>query len=73
MRRREAEEAVRMALAIHRELLPVYTGTFRNQGVINTKASLAMLGLPGGPVRPPRLAGTGARSRAASRWHRRPV
>jgi 4-hydroxy-tetrahydrodipicolinate synthase len=44
---------VRQALAIHRELLPVYTGTFRNQGVINTKASLAMLGLPGGPVRPP--------------------
>ena len=44
---------VRTALAIHRELLPVYTGTFRNQGVINTKASLAMLGLPGGPVRPP--------------------
>ena len=44
---------VRRALAIHRELLPVYTGTFRNQGVINTKASLAMLGLPGGPVRPP--------------------
>ena len=44
---------VRTALAIHRELLPVYTGTFRNQGVINTKASLAMLGQPGGPVRPP--------------------
>jgi 4-hydroxy-tetrahydrodipicolinate synthase len=44
---------VRTALAIHRELLPVYTGTFRNQGVINTKAALAMLGLPGGPVRPP--------------------
>ena len=44
---------VRTALAIHRELLPIYTGTFRNQGVINTKAALAMLGLPGGPVRPP--------------------
>jgi 4-hydroxy-tetrahydrodipicolinate synthase len=41
------------ALAIHRELLPVYTGIFRNQGVIMTKAALGLLGLPGGPVRPP--------------------
>jgi 4-hydroxy-tetrahydrodipicolinate synthase len=41
------------ALAIHRELLPVYTGMFRNQGVIMTKAALGLLGLPGGPVRPP--------------------
>ena len=41
------------ALAIHRELLPVYTGIFRNQGVIMTKAALGLLGLPGGPVRLP--------------------
>ena len=41
------------ALAIHRELLPVYTGLFRSQGVIMTKAALGLLGLPGGPVRPP--------------------
>jgi 4-hydroxy-tetrahydrodipicolinate synthase len=41
------------ALAIHRDLLPVYTGMTRTQGVITTKAALAMLGLPGGPVRPP--------------------
>jgi 4-hydroxy-tetrahydrodipicolinate synthase len=41
------------AQGIHRELLPVYTGTFRNQGVIMTKASLGLLGLPGGPVRLP--------------------
>jgi 4-hydroxy-tetrahydrodipicolinate synthase len=41
------------ALAIHRELQPVYTGMTRTQGVITTKAALAMLGLPGGPVRPP--------------------
>jgi 4-hydroxy-tetrahydrodipicolinate synthase len=41
------------ALAIHRELLPVYTGMTRMQGTISTKAALAMLGLPGGPVRPP--------------------
>ncbi len=41
------------ALAIHRELLPVYTGLFRTQGVILTKAALGLLGLPGGSVRPP--------------------
>jgi 4-hydroxy-tetrahydrodipicolinate synthase len=41
------------ALAIHRELLPVYTGLFRSQGVIMTKAALGLLGLPGGSVRPP--------------------
>jgi 4-hydroxy-tetrahydrodipicolinate synthase len=44
---------VSTALAIHRELLPVYTGMTRMQGTISTKAALAMLGLPGGPVRPP--------------------
>ena len=36
------------ALRIHRELLPVYTGLFRTQGVILTKAALSLLGLPGG-------------------------
>ncbi len=41
------------ALAIHNELLPVYTGLFRSQGVIMTKAALGLLGLPGGPVRAP--------------------
>jgi 4-hydroxy-tetrahydrodipicolinate synthase len=41
------------ALAIHRSLLPVYTGMFRNQGVIMTKAALGLLGLPGGTVRAP--------------------
>jgi 4-hydroxy-tetrahydrodipicolinate synthase len=41
------------ARRIHRELLPVYTGIFRNQGVIMTKAALGLLGLPGGPVRLP--------------------
>jgi 4-hydroxy-tetrahydrodipicolinate synthase len=41
------------ALRIHRELLPVYTGLFRTQGVILTKAALSLLGLPGGSVRPP--------------------
>jgi len=41
------------ALRLHRELLPVYTGLFRNQGVIMTKAALGLLGLPGGTVRLP--------------------
>ena len=41
------------ARALHYELLPVYTGIFRNQGVIMTKAALRLLGLPAGPVRSP--------------------
>ncbi len=41
------------ARAINRSLLPVYTGCFRTQGVILTKAALAMQGLPAGPVRLP--------------------
>lgn len=41
------------AASLHRSLLPVYTGVFRNQGVILTKAALTQLGLPGGRVRPP--------------------
>lgn len=42
------------ALRNHRELMPVYTGIMtRTQGVIATKAALALLGLPGGPVRMP--------------------
>lgn len=44
---------VTRALAIHRRLTPVYTGIFRTQGVITTKAVLNMFGLPGGPVRTP--------------------
>ncbi|MFM8192256.1 MAG: 4-hydroxy-tetrahydrodipicolinate synthase [Actinomycetota bacterium] len=41
------------ALEIHQKLLPVYTGTFRTQGAILTKAALNMVGLPGGKVRLP--------------------
>ncbi|MGF7234589.1 MAG: 4-hydroxy-tetrahydrodipicolinate synthase [Frankia sp.] len=41
------------ALRIHNDLLPVYTGIFRTQGAILTKAALTLAGLPGGPVRPP--------------------
>jgi 4-hydroxy-tetrahydrodipicolinate synthase len=41
------------ALRLHRQLLPVFTGFFRTQGVILTKAALTLAGLPAGPVRPP--------------------
>ncbi len=51
---------VATALAIHRELQPVYTGMTRTQGVITTKAALGLLGLPGGPVRPPLVDATPA-------------
>jgi len=44
---------VAAAARLHQGLLPVYTGVFRTQGVITTKAALADLGLPGGPVRLP--------------------
>lgn len=45
---------VAAARAIHQSLLPVYTGIMhRTQGVIMAKAALALLGLPGGIVRPP--------------------
>ena len=44
---------VATATAVHQELVPAYVGFFRTQGVITTKAALAMLGLPGGPTRPP--------------------
>ncbi|MFC0598629.1 4-hydroxy-tetrahydrodipicolinate synthase [Streptomyces palmae] len=41
------------ATEIHQKLLPVFTGMFRTQGVITTKAALALLGLPAGPLRLP--------------------
>ena len=41
------------AIEINRSLLPVYTGMFRTQGVILSKAALDMQGLPSGPVRAP--------------------
>jgi 4-hydroxy-tetrahydrodipicolinate synthase len=44
---------VRRARELHHGLLPVYTGLFRTQGVILTKAALTLLGMPGGRVRPP--------------------
>jgi 4-hydroxy-tetrahydrodipicolinate synthase len=48
------------ASELHLGLLPVYTGIFRNQGLVMTKAALAMLGLPAGPVRLPLAAATEA-------------
>ncbi|MFF4157143.1 4-hydroxy-tetrahydrodipicolinate synthase [Streptomyces sp. NPDC001678] len=41
------------AAEIHRRLLPVFTGVFRTQGVMTTKAALALQGLPAGPLRLP--------------------
>jgi 4-hydroxy-tetrahydrodipicolinate synthase len=48
-----ADGDVTKAAEIHQRLLPVYTGMFRAQGVITTKAALALRGLPSGPVRLP--------------------
>lgn len=48
------------AAEINSGLLPVYTGCFRTQGVILTKAALAMQGLPAGPVRLPLIDATDA-------------
>jgi 4-hydroxy-tetrahydrodipicolinate synthase len=48
------------ARALHRRLLPLYTGIFRSQGVILVKAALRALGLPGGPERSPLVQATDA-------------
>lgn len=41
------------ALALHRRLLPLFTGIFRAPGTILVKAALGVLGLPAGTVRSP--------------------
>lgn len=46
------------ALALHRRLLPLFTGIFRTQGTILVKAGLAAHGLPAGTVRPPLVEAT---------------
>jgi 4-hydroxy-tetrahydrodipicolinate synthase len=51
---------VTRARAIHSDLLPVYDGLFRTQGVILVKAALTLQGLPGGPVRSPLVDATDA-------------
>ncbi|HTU05337.1 MAG TPA: 4-hydroxy-tetrahydrodipicolinate synthase [Trebonia sp.] len=43
------------AAELHRSMLPVNVGLFRNQAAVLTKAALEMLGLPGGGVRGPLL------------------
>ena len=48
------------ALEIHQKLLPVYTGTFRTQGAILTKAAMTLMGLPGGTTRLPLVDATPA-------------
>ncbi len=45
---------------MHHELLPLFAGIFRTQGVILVKAGLAQLGLPSGPVRLPLVDATEA-------------
>jgi 4-hydroxy-tetrahydrodipicolinate synthase len=49
---------VRVATDLHHQLLPLYTGVFRTQGVILVKAGLNELGRPAGPVRPPMVNAT---------------
>ncbi|MBU3868391.1 4-hydroxy-tetrahydrodipicolinate synthase [Streptomyces sp. 4503] len=44
---------VAKATEIHQKLLPVFTGMFRTQGVITSKAALALQGQPAGPLRLP--------------------
>jgi len=46
------------ALRLYRQLLPIYTGIFRTQGVILVKAGLAMQGRSAGPVRLPMVEAT---------------
>ncbi len=41
------------ATSIHQQLLPVFTGMFRTQGAILTKASLNLMGISGGRTRLP--------------------
>jgi 4-hydroxy-tetrahydrodipicolinate synthase len=48
------------ALALHQQLLPLFTGIFRTQGTILVKAGLRALGLPAGPVRAPLVDATEA-------------
>ncbi len=43
------------AASLHRSMLPVNVGLFRNQAAVMTKAAMDLLGLPGGGVRGPLL------------------
>jgi 4-hydroxy-tetrahydrodipicolinate synthase len=48
------------ALALHQQLLPLFTGIFRAPGTILVKAGLNEIGLPAGPVRSPLVDATEA-------------
>jgi 4-hydroxy-tetrahydrodipicolinate synthase len=58
---------VARALALHRSLLPIYTGVFATQGVILVKAGLALQGRPVGGLRPPLVPATEAETAALAR------
>ncbi|GAA0702983.1 4-hydroxy-tetrahydrodipicolinate synthase [Kitasatospora atroaurantiaca] len=49
---------VAKATAIHQSLLPVFSGMFRTQGVILSKAALNLQGHPAGPLRLPLVSAT---------------
>ena len=51
------------AAALHRSMLPVNVGLFRNQAAVMTKAAMELLGLPGGGVRGPLLPASDAERR----------
>src|SRR5579859_1383645 len=51
------------AAQLHRSMLPVNVGLFRNQAAVLTKAALELLGLPGGGVRGPLLPASDAERR----------
>jgi 4-hydroxy-tetrahydrodipicolinate synthase len=51
------------AAELHRSMLPVNVGLFRNQAAVLTKAALEMLGQPGGGVRGPLLPASDAERR----------
>ena len=55
------------ALALHRRLLPIYTGVFATQGVILVKAGLALQGRPVGGVRSPLVPATAEETAALGR------
>jgi 4-hydroxy-tetrahydrodipicolinate synthase len=51
------------AAELHRSMLPVNVGLFRNQAAVLTKAAMDLLGLPGGAVRGPLLPASDAERR----------
>ena len=53
------------AAGLHRSMLPVNVGLFRNQAAVMTKAAMDLLGLPGGGVRGPLLPASAAERQTA--------